>query len=60
MEHYGGMISTGKAPDLSTIDLRQSYQQSFGDKARETGEGNYKFGLMKYLCSDFEKFFNIP
>jgi hypothetical protein len=34
--------------------------ESSTSKLGELGEGNYKFGLTKYLCSYFEGIFNIP
>jgi hypothetical protein len=44
-----------KTPDSSTRALWQSYHQSSTSKA----EGN-EFGLIRYLCSYFERIFNMP
>jgi hypothetical protein len=34
-------------------------RNSSRNKAGGTGEGNYEFGLLKYHCSYFERFFNM-
>jgi hypothetical protein len=54
VDNYGGVMSTGKTPDSSTRALWKSYKQSSSSKAGGTGERNYKFGLMKYLCLYFK------
>jgi hypothetical protein len=60
IENNGGIISTGESSDSSIRARGQSHQQSCSSKAGLTGEGNYEFGLPKYLCSYFEEFFNMP
>jgi hypothetical protein len=49
MENHGEVILTVENYS-TTRALRQSYQQSFISKPGGTGEGNYEFVLMKYLC----------
>jgi hypothetical protein len=49
MEIHGGMIMTGRTPDLSTRALWQAYQQSSSSKAGGTGKGNDEVGLIKSL-----------
>jgi hypothetical protein len=45
---------------MTKIALWQSYQQLSSSYAGGTGEGHEKIGLMKYLRSYFEGFFNMP
>jgi hypothetical protein len=54
-----GMMSAEETPDSSTIALWQSYQHSPSSKAEEIIEGNYDFGLTKYIFSCFEGILNM-
>jgi hypothetical protein len=57
VENHGGLISTGKIPDLPTRGLWQSYQQShLVANQEELGEANNEFGRQNVFVHNLKWF----